>query len=312
MAKRRPQSAGASMSIARLAILRESDEAAFAAAALEMLESRDRLEREAALEALADHPVPAAREPVRRRFFELDADGLKHDQGAHQRVNIVRILRAIGDHRDTDVAIRASDTHEKPFGEDTAWNLRAHGLMMLAEIAPDAFPYYAVEHLGDGAGPNGNEPANTAVQLLIGTGQLVAVYEWLSTVGRDSPHLSSAFELFAEHAPADIIARFVRGTIEQAIRTGDEPLCLLFADVIVEKEIEASYPVLGDLLFAKISDELYTYLATRLAATNRAPLLAILEEQLHRGRRPRLILESLNVRPTREQKAIIKRWEDGD
>jgi hypothetical protein len=63
------------------------------------------------------------------------------------------------------------------------------------------------------------------------------------------------------------------------------------------------------MLSAKISDELYSYLAMLLAGTNRPPLLEILEAQLRGGRRPKLVLEALNVRPTDEQRAIVKRWE---
>jgi hypothetical protein len=47
-----------------------------------------------------------------------------------------------------------------------------------------------------------------------------------------------------------------------------------------------------------------------LASTNRLALLDILEQQLHRGRRPKLVADALSVRPTPEQRAILQRWED--
>ena len=72
---------------------------------------------------------------------------------------------------------------------------------------------------------------------------------------------------------------------------------------------ECLYPALASLMSGRISDELYSYLAMLLAGTNRAPLLAILDEQLHRGRRPKLVLAALTVRPTDEQRAIVERWE---
>ena len=48
-----------------------------------------------------------------------------------------------------------------------------------------------------------------------------------------------------------------------------------------------------------------------MASTNRAPLLAILEQQLELDiRRRPAILEALRVRTTPEQEAILKRWEE--
>src|SRR5581483_11269603 len=107
--KKRPVPADAS----RLTVLAASgDHRAFAALALEMLASKQRLQREAALDALVEHPLPAAREAVRALYFELDEDGLKRDQGATMRVAILRILRALHDARDADIAARATDTRE--------------------------------------------------------------------------------------------------------------------------------------------------------------------------------------------------------
>ena len=63
-------------------------------------------------------------------------------------------------------------------------------------------------------------------------------------------------------------------------------------------------------MFARVSDELYAYVAMLLAGTNRPALLSILEDQLHRGRRPNLVVEALRVRTTPEQEAILRRWED--
>jgi len=66
----------------------------------------------------------------------------------------------------------------------------------------------------------------------------------------------------------------------------------------------------ADRVKSAIDSRLDAYVAMLLAGTNRTPLLAILEDQLHRGRRPKLIVEALRVRPTAEQVAILQRWED--
>ncbi len=306
-ARKKPATADAS----RLTILAASgDDRAFAAAALEMLASKQRLQREAALDALVDHPLPAVRDAVRALYFDLDEDGLKRDQGATMRVAIVRILRALHDVRDGDIAARASDTSEIAFGEDISWRLRVHGLAFLAEVAPKLFPYHAVGHLDDVAGIDG-EPANSAIQLLAGTGQHVALYQWLISGDRPAELIPPIIELLRE-APRPVLHRYIAGAVETAIRRSDEQLATVFAETIVNEEIVDSYPALATLMSAKISDELYNYLAVLLASTNRSPLLAILEEQLHRGRRTKLVADALRLRRTDETMAILRRWEDGD
>ena len=295
----------------RLTVLAASgDDRAFAAAALDVLASKQRLQREAALDALVEHPLPAVRDPVRALYFELDEDPLKRDQGATMRVAIVRILRAIHDTRDVDIAVRAADAREIAFGEDIAWKLRVHGLALLAEIAPELFPYYAVEHLDDNAGIDG-EPANSAFQLLSAVGHHVSIYQWLISGERPPALVPVAVELLRE-APRRIVQRYIATAVEQAIRTDDEPLATVLAETIVRDDIADAYPSLARLMSSKVSDELYNYLAVLLAATNRPPLLAILEEQLHRGRRANIVADALRIRPTDEQAAILRRWEDGD
>jgi hypothetical protein len=297
---------------ARLKVLASADDSAFLAFALELLASNQRLDREAALEALVERPLAGARDALRALYFDLDADGLKRDQGAVQRSVIVQILRAIADLRDAEIAARAADTREVAFGEDITWRLRVQGLIMLAELAPELFPYYAIEHLDD-VTLTETEPAGTAFQLLAATEHFAPIYGWLRSPSRpESPQLvARVFELFAA-APAAIVRRFVEHEATSAVRRQDEAMCTVLAEAIVSMELEASYPTLAALLGAKISGELYAYLAMLLAATNRPPLLAVLEAQLHSGRHPKLIVEALCLRPTPEQQAILDRWERSD
>jgi hypothetical protein len=305
--KGKPQ---ASAARARLQVVAADDARKLRALVAEMLESRQRLDREAALESLVDRPIPELRPQLRDLYFDLDATGLKQDQGARMRISIVKVLRAIGDARDADIGVRAADTVEKPFGEDSAWELRAHGLMLLAELAPDAFPYYAIEHLNDMSGPEESEPAGTAVQLLAGTANHVALYQWLRA-NQGTATAAAAFEVFAEEAPREIVQRYVTGALAAAVKTDDEAMATVLVESIVRRELDGCYPAIAELMFAKVSDELYAYVAMVLAGTNRAALLSLLEDQLHRGRRPKLIEAALRVRATPEQEAILKRWEDG-
>ena len=303
--KKNPQ---ASAGRARLDVLAAGDdEAKFLEVAFEMISSRQRLDREAALEALVRRPLPAAREPLRALYLELDADGPKRDQGCDMRANIIGILAEIGGPDDVPIAVRAAETSEKVFGDDVAYGLRMRGLQAIARLAPEVFPFYAVEHLDD-ATQHDDEPAATAIRLLAATGNYAALYQWLRGPGMESPNLVRAFDAFSD-APPEIVRRFVDGAIDAAMRRQDETLCTVMAEAIVNLEIEHLYPALGALMSGRISDELYSYLAMLLAGTNRAALLAILEDQLRRGRRPKLIVAALTVRPTDEQRAILERWE---
>lgn len=277
---------------------------------LELLTSRDRLAREAALDALIARPLPALRDTLRELYADLDADGLKRDQGAPMRVAIVRILKSTGDVRDADIAVRACDTKEKILEADVSWQLRTHGLRMLVELSPALFPYIAAEHLDD-VDLDRSEPANTALQLLAGTNNHALIYQWLISGEHAPAMVAPVFELLRD-APREVLSRYVARAINIAIRTADDTLAIVIAEAIVGGEMETRYDALGELMSAKISDELYTYLAVLLAATNRAPLLTILEKQLHGGRRPRAIEDALRIRTTPEQEAILKRWEDGD
>jgi hypothetical protein len=300
--------APASASRARLAVLATADDRKFRDVIGEMLASKQRLDREAALEALVARPAAELRPLLRELYFELDADPLKRDQGARQRVDIVKVLHSIGDTRDADIGVRSTDAYEHAFGEDISWQLRVHGLMLLARLAPEVFPYYAVEHLDDLGGVDG-EPANSAFQMLAAAGHHALIYQWLLTSSGGATNTAAVFELFAD-APPEIVHRYARHALAGAIKREDEALCTVLVESIVRLELEASYASIAELLFAKVSDELYSYIAMLLASTNRAPLLSLLEEQLHRGRRPKLIVAALEVRPTPEQEAIVRRWDE--
>jgi hypothetical protein len=308
-----PKKRASPTELSRLKVLAAGDERAFLAYASELLASGDRLAREDALDALVERPLPDTRDALRSLYFELAVDGLKRDQGATMRVAIVKILQQIGDVRDRDIALSAADAFEAVFADDLSWRLRVHGLRLLAELAPDLFPFYAIEHLDDydEVAVRQMEPANTAFQLLAGTGNYVALYQWLIS-GEHAPTIAAAaFELLAE-GPREIVQRYASQATAIALRRGDDALVTVLAEAIVRLELADSYPALSEMMLAKVSDELYNYLAVLLAGTNRRELLAVLEEQLYRGRHPKMIAEALRIRPTPEQAAILRRWEEGD
>ena len=301
---------------ARLKVLASADDAAFLGFVMELLASPKRLDREAALEALVERPLPAARDALRTLYADLDDDGAKRDQGAPQRTAILRYLMAQPLPGDADIAARASETVEILLGDDVTAGLRALGLRLLAHVAPDVLPFYAVEQLAESERQRSvprddGEPTATALRLLAATGNFPALYQWLLGPGHGSPNLVRAFEAFSDAPPA-IIRRYVGREVTVALRRDDETLLTVFAETIVQLELGDAYEVIGHMMVAKVSDELYAYLAMLCAGTNRPPLLTILEQQLHTGRRPQLILEALRVRTTDEQRSIIKRWEKRD
>lgn len=297
----------------RLTILAAGDdEEAFAEYACALLASGARLQREAALDALVGRPVATVRGAVRDLFSELQTNGIKHDQGGTMRVAALRIVTAIGDSRDSDLAIVAADAREVAFGEDIAWRLRAQALLSLDALAPDLLPFIAAEHLDDASGPEQNEPAATAMKLLLERGEQAMVYAWLLSHPEGTPLLAAAFEMFVDVAPPEIVLRFVARATQAVARRDDEPFAIALAEAIVRLELEPAYESIEAMMSARISEELYHFLAVLLARTNRAPLLAILERQLWHGRQREAVIEALQLRTTDEQRAILKRWEERD
>jgi hypothetical protein len=305
MAKKRAPAAD----VSRLRVLAAGDEAAFAEHVGEIMDSGDRLAREAALDVLAERPIAGLRPRLRALYDEVD-DGGKRDPAAHVRAGVVRVLLAIGDSRDADIALRAAETREMVNGTDGTSPLRSLGLRLLAAVDPDLLPYIAVEHVNDRS-EFSPEPASTAIGLLAGSGHELAVYQWLFSRDEHEPELvAAAFELLAG-APAAIIARAIARIMKTALARQDEWLLTTIAEAIVKREVEDAYPALGAMMEGHVSDELYGYLAMLLASTNRTPLLAILDSQMHDVRRRATLVSALRVRTTPEQEAILRRWDAG-
>jgi hypothetical protein len=307
-----PKKRPAPRELSRLTVLAAGDEsAAFGAYALELLASGDRRAREAALEALIDRPVAGTRDALRELYFELDAQRDKLDPGARLRTAIARLLLAGEDARDDDVGLRAADTYEKSMGVDSTANLRSLGLKIIAFADPDLFPYVAAEHINDSSAFS-PEPANTALQLLAGTGHQLSVYQWIVS-GPHDPALVEAAVGLLDAAPAVVMSRCLAQLTRDAIEKADEPLLTKLAETIVKRDLEDAYASLSSIMGSGISTELYSYLALLLAGTNRPALLAVLEEQWEQDiRRRPAIIEALRVRTTPEQAAILKRWEDDE
>jgi hypothetical protein len=295
-------------------VLAAGDERAFLAFVLELLASPQRLDREAALEALVERPLDGARDALRRLYFDLH-NTPKGDRGGDQRGAILRYLIKDPHPRDVEVAALASGTFEfDSGGADSTFNLRRLALQLLAHVTPEHFPYYCAEHLDDiatdGRAPRDDgEPAATAIGLLAGFGQLPMLYHWLRRNGPGETNFMRAFDAFTQ-SPPEIVRRYINEKIEAALLRSEENVCMAFADAIVKLELEQAYPLIGNIMDARISDELYSYMAVLAASTNRPRLLAVLEEQLRPGSRTHLVIDALSIRTTPEQQAILDRWEE--
>jgi hypothetical protein len=307
-----PKKRASAPDISRLRILAAGDEAAFVEHVGAMLASGDRLAREAALDALAERPVAELRPQLVALYHEVDVDAGRRDPAAHVRAGIVRVLLALADRRDLDIGLRAAETREQVNGTDGTSPLRSLGLKLIAMADRDLLPYVAVEHVDDRS-EFSPEPANTAISLLAGSGNELAVYQWLFSKDDHEPELvAAAFEFLAD-APPVVMSRLIARIMKSALARRDEWLLTTIAETIVKREVEDAYPSLGAMMTGRISDELYGYVAMLLASTNRAPLLAVLDEQMHDVRRRAAIVAALRVRTTPEQEAILRRWEgDGD
>jgi hypothetical protein len=310
MPPRRPPPSAAR---ARLTVLASADDDAFLAPALALLRSKQRLDREAALEALLERPLDGAHEALCELYLALHADRPRGDGGAFQRGAIVRCLMKQPRRSDAAIGVLASETFEKDSNrDDNTYGLRLLGLQLLAlTLPPDEMRYYAVEHLDDMPAhqPHQTEPAATAIRLLGETGNYLALYQWLRAADRDAPNLLAAFEALSSGPPV-IVSRYIAAQIDDAIARGDEAVCTVFAEAIVKLDIEQAYASVSRMMDARISDELFSYLAVLLASTNRPSLLTILERQLCPGGRSNLVLEALRIRTTPEQQAVIDRWEN--
>jgi hypothetical protein len=306
-----PRKRPAPIDASRLKIIAAAqNDGALLAHVTELIAGGKRQQREAALEALIERPLPDARALLRDLYLELEEDAPKRDAGAIQRSLIIRILRKVCDQRDADIALRASETVETALGQDVTRGLRAMGLMLLADLNVELLAFYAAEHLDDANYPNEeHEPASTAVQILIDIGEYVAVYHWLRTSGQASPALERLFELFSS-APRGVVQRLAVSLIAQAVARRDERLCTTLAETIIRLELHDAYAALGSMFDARASEELRAYVCLLLARTDNDELLAILEQQLHDHRTRDIALDALRMRDAPKQQAIVARWED--
>jgi hypothetical protein len=271
---------------ARLTLLRQSDAAAATAFAIELVAAeRGHRVLEPALKLLAERAPTAAREPLRGRFADLDEVGDRFDQDCALRVGIVRALRAIDSRRDQDIAEAAIATVQINWTNvDLAQPLRAEGLLLLAEIAPERASYRAVELLADRhVSPFSGEPTLTAVRVLMAQGQLLPIWGVVQRADLPADVLAQAFASM-RRAPRDLLLNVIRAHLSRARDQGEvgEAVALVAAEAIVLHELTEAYDEVVELLEETPNLNLFRYLA--LVAAREGALRARLEELRRRER----------------------------
>jgi hypothetical protein len=261
--------------------LRARDPGAATALAIDVV-ARERVHRvlEPALEILAEAGAPAARPALRARFIDLTENGMRHDQDCALRVEIIRVLRAIGSRDDRDVAEIGVRTIQlnPPARVDVAQGLRAESLLLLSEIEPERADIFAVELLQDRHTSSfSGEPAVTAIRVLAARGQTLPIWIVARSPELSPDVLAQAFAALRQ-APRDLQLEVLLGHVAAATSRRDDgdPLALVAAEAIVLNHLADGYQAVVDLLKETTNLHLCRYLTMTSARSRDGGLRALL------------------------------------
>ena len=291
-----PKKRASNVELSRLKVLAAGDERAFLEYAPELLRratgwrARRRWRRWSSGRCRRE-----ALRALRALYFELAADGLKRDQGATMRVAIVQILQAIGDVRDRDIAVDAHGhvgdrVRRRP--RVAAARARAAAARRAGPGGVSVYRRRASRRLAGRCGGAGEHGTSAAGRHAATT---LALYQWLISGDQAAGHVPACSSC-SPRGRARSSSATSRAIEERAARSEDDELAIGAGRDDREARAGGRLRGAGELMSAKISEELYNYLAVLLAGTNRPALLAILEEQLRRGRRPKVVATALQVR----------------
>src|SRR5690242_18678415 len=164
---------------------------------------------------LAAPPRPAARPILLQVYAYYDADGVKRDPGCDLRVAVLTALQPLAQGDDADLAERAVTTYEflPPTRAESAGELRAAGLLLLAGLDPERARYHAVRLLVDPhTSRMSGRPAVDAVRLLADHGQVLPLYQVaMDPRGGVSEVIAACLQNLAEVPPsilAGLVARY--------------------------------------------------------------------------------------------------------
>ena len=153
---------------------------------------------------------PRLRDAVLQRYHHISAEPRRLDADCGIRAALLRGLRHCALAADIGLLEDAVQTYEfGAHGErthgDVACNLRAAGLLALAEVDEPLAAFHATRLLADRFTAAGSrEPALTAVRLLAATGQHLPLYRHVLQDGAIGEEAAECFRALAE-APAGIL-----------------------------------------------------------------------------------------------------------
>lgn len=221
-------------------------------------------------------PRPAARPVLIQVYAYYDADGVKRDPGCDLRVAVLTALQPLVQGDDADLAERAVTTYEflPPTRAESAGELRAAGLLLLAGLDPERARYHAVRLLVDPhTSRMSGRPAVDAVRLLADHGQVLPLYQVaVDPRGGLSEVIAACLQSLGE-VPPSILAGLVA-------RYGDSPDDLLLAglfDLLVAHPDGATHAdFIVTFLRTTYRFAAYRYLVTTILAARPPGLLAAL------------------------------------
>jgi hypothetical protein len=247
---------------------------------------------------LAVPPRPAARPILLRLYDHYDADGVKRDPGCDLRVAILTALQPLVQGDDAALAERALTTYEflPPTRAESAGELRAAGLLLLAGLDPERARYHAVRLLVDPhTSRMSGRPAVDAVRLLADHGQTLPLYQVaVDPRGGVSEVIAACLQNLTA-APPSILA----GLVAQYGESPDDLLLAGLFDLLVAHPGGAAHvDFLVTFLRTTYRMAAYRYLVTTILAARPpglfAALLNVAETERDR-RRAEILVAALDL-----------------
>ena len=225
---------------------------------------------------LAAPPRPAARPLLLGLYAYYDADGVKRDPGCDLRVTVLTALQPLVQGDDAALAERALTTYEflPPTHAESAGELRAAGLLLLAGLDPERARYHAVRLLVDShTSRMSGRPAVDAVRLLADHGQTLPLYQVVVDLRGGVSEVIAACLQNLTDAPPSIVAGLVTLYGEAA---DDLLLAGLFDLLVTHPGGAAHADFIETFLRTTYRLAAYRYLVTTILAARPAVLLGTL------------------------------------
>lgn len=248
---------------------------------------------------LGDKARPRLRE--RLDFYSENTD---KDRGGTLREELVRLVSEINHPKDLDLYLRAIVTYEgiPPTPKiDAVQKLRAAALVGIAGVDAELAQMYAVKLLSEVGVTSAfsNEPALTALNLLIRYRAWLPIYQYVLLIGGYKPEyadlVSTALESFDTDFPAALYAATAQGFIER-----DQPVeqTGIVGYVVKHKRVEL-YPLLERIVASTRYGDLHRYTVIQMAAARDLALNEVLFMLAKRSSMERLgnFIEALELVP---------------